>query len=271
MVLGHTMFSAVPTAAPPEVWGGNAQKLPGDPMGMVDSEPVNFLFDDVPAEYLKLDDLPADVLADSPLPECSLFDFQDPPTPESASPAPGTPDFSSSPTELVPQLTSLVPHSAHLVTVVPSNRSIRPSDGTTTLLLASRAPRPPRLARLRAAAALSSPAPPSPPSPMRSPIPRVPPRIRRSVGRPRKHPPSGADLETLSARKRNRIAARRNRALRKARHEMMLQHSDQLAVANKRLREETTRLRQAIADSVAAILRRYPREDLPVLWGAPLA
>lgn len=73
-----------------------------------------------------------------------------------------------------------------------------------------------------------------------------------------------ADSDTLRSRKRNRIAARRNRAIRKQRHQHMLKYSDALGEQNARLREaaavaqkQLDRLRRDVLRTIdAAQLRR---------------
>lgn len=93
-------------------------------------------------------------------------------------------------------------------------------------------------------------------------------RGRRQVGRPPKNAVVEVDSETQRARKRNRIAARRNRALRKLRHEDMLVHSAQLAVENDQLRTVVEREAARLADLQLAVRRKYTPSKLAAICTA---
>ena len=84
-------------------------------------------------------------------------------------------------------------------------------------------------------------------------------RGRKQIGRPSKNGREDEvlDADTLRARKRNRIAARRNRAIRKARHETMLQHSAQLAADNTKLRVTAEIIRDQIAQLLKTVQAKY--------------
>lgn len=104
----------------------------------------------------------------------------------------------------------------------------------------------------------------SPPvlKPSRKPAPK---RGRRQVGRPPKNSVADGDSETQRARKRNRIAARRNRAIRKLRHEDMLTHSAQLAVENDQLRSMMETEAARLADLQVAVRRKYTPAKLAAI------